>query len=343
MNRGVAVYKGKVYVGAVDGRLIALDAATGKQAWTAMTVEPNQAYTITGAPRVARGKVFIGNGGGDFGGRGYVSAYDAESGKLVWRFYTVPGDPKAKPDGAASDNVMKKLAEPTWFGQWYKYGGGGHVWNALVFDPDYNQVYMATGNGLPWSYYHRSEGKGDNLFIAAIVAVDADTGKYKWHSQESPGDAWDYDSISDMTLADLSINGQVRKVLIHPPKNGFMYVLDRKTGKVVSAEPFVPGINWASHIDLVTGRPAINPQAYYKDQPWIGIPGGGKRRSRLRRILRNKSPRLGWSPRVKATTTNTARAATAPPRLTAMSFRICAARPCCRVWRHGKASLSTGR
>ena len=275
VNRGVAVYKGKVYVGAVDGRLIALDAATGKQVWSAMTVEPNQAYTITGAPRVARGKVFIGNAGADFGGRGYVSAYDVESGKLVWRFYTVPGDPKAKPDGAASDDVMKKIAEPTWFGQWYKYGGGGHVWNALVFDPDFNQVYMATGNGVPWHYHHRSDGKGDNLFIAAIVAVDADTGKYKWHYQETPGDAWDYDSISDMTLADLTINGQVRKVLIHPPKNGFMYVLDRKTGKVVSAEPFVPGVNWASHVDIATGKPAINPQAYYKDEPWVGIPGGG--------------------------------------------------------------------
>jgi quinohemoprotein ethanol dehydrogenase len=275
VNRGVAVYKGKVYVGAVDGRLIALDAATGKEAWSAMTVEPNQAYTITGAPRVARGKVFIGNGGADFGGRGYVSAYDADTGKLVWRFFTVPGDPQAKPDGAASDDVLKKVAAPTWSGEWYKYGGGGHVWNALVYDPDFNQVYMATGNGVPWNYYLRSDGKGDNLFIAAIVAVDADTGKYQWHYQETPGDAWDFDSIADMTLADLTIDGQVRKVLIHPPKNGFMYVLDRKTGKVISAEPFVPGVNWATHVDVATGKPAIDPKAYYKDEAWVGIPGGG--------------------------------------------------------------------
>jgi quinohemoprotein ethanol dehydrogenase len=275
VNRGVAIYKGKVYVGTVDGRLVALDAATGKPVWTAMTVEPNKVYTITGAPRVARGKVFIGNAGADFGGRGYVSAYDAETGKLVWRFYTVPGDPAAKPDGAASDEVLAKTALPTWFGQWYKYGGGGHVWNSLVFDPDFKQVYMATGNGLPWHYYHRSEGKGDNLFIASVVAVDADTGRYKWHYQETPGDAWDYDSVADMTLADLSINGQVRKVLIHPPKNGFMYVLDRKTGKVISAEPFVPGVNWATHVDIATGRPAINAAALYKDQPWTGVPGGG--------------------------------------------------------------------
>jgi len=276
VNRGVAVYQGRVYLGAVDGRLIALDAATGKPVWTAVTTPPNSTYAITGAPRVARGKVFIGNAGADFGGRGYVSAYDTASGKLVWRFYTVPSDPKAKPDGAASDDVLAKTARPTWFGNdWYKYGGGGHVWNSLVFDPDFNQVYMATGNGLPWNYEIRSEGKGDNLFTASIVAVDADTGKYKWHYQETPGDAWDFDSMSDMTQAELTINGQVRKVLIHPPKNGFMYVLDRSNGKLLSAEPFVPGINWASHVDIATGKPAINPKARYKNEPWVGSPGGG--------------------------------------------------------------------
>lgn len=276
VNRGVAVYRGKVYFGAVDGRLIALDAATGKPVWSVMTVAPNMQYTITGAPRVARGKVFIGNAGADFGGRGYVSAYDAESGKLVWRFFTVPSDPKAKPDGAASDDVLAKTARPTWFGNdWPRYGGGGHVWNALVFDPDFNQVYMATGNGLPWNHEIRSEGKGDNLFIASIVAVDADTGKYKWHYQETPGDAWDFDSISDMTQAELRINGQLRKVLIHPPKNGFMYVLDRSNGKLLSAEPFVPNINWASHVDIATGRPAVDPKARYKDEPFVGTPGGG--------------------------------------------------------------------
>lgn len=276
VNRGVAVYKGKVYLGTVDGRLIAIDAKTGKHLWVARTVEPNSTYTITGAPRVAHDKVFIGNAGADFGGRGYVSAYDAETGKMVWRFYTVPAAPGAQPDGAASDEVLANLAAPTWHGKtWQKTGGGGHVWNALVYDPDFNQVYMATGNGLPWSHYERSEGKGDNLFIASIVAVDADTGKYKWHYQESPGDAWDYDSISDMTLADLTIDGKPRKVLIHPPKNGFMYVLDRETGKVISAAPYVPGVNWASHIDIATGKPAIRPEARYKDKPFVGIPGGG--------------------------------------------------------------------
>jgi quinohemoprotein ethanol dehydrogenase len=267
VNRGVAVYKGKVYVGTVDGRLIAIDAKTGKHVWVARTVEPNSTYTITGAPRVARDKVFIGNAGADFGGRGYVSAYDVETGEMVWRFYTVPAARGAQPDGAASDEVLAKTALPTWHGEtWQRTGGGGHVWNALVYDPDFNQIYMATGNGLPWSHYQRSEGKGDNLFIASIVAVDADTGNYKWHYQESPGDAWDYDSISDMTLADLTIDGKPRQVILHAPKNGFFYVIDRTNGKLISANNFVP-VNWASHIDLKTGRPVeLKPANSYDDQ-----------------------------------------------------------------------------
>ena len=232
-------------------------------------------YSITGAPRVARGKVFIGNGGAEFGGRGYVSAYDTESGKLVWRFYVVPGDPAAKPDGAASDEALARIARPTWFGDWYKYGGGGHVWNALVYDPDLNQLYLATGNGYPWNRTHRSAGQGDNLFLASIVAVDADTGRYKWHYQEVPGEEWDYDSISDMALIDAQISGQMKKVLLHAPKNGFFYVLDRQTGKLLSAEPFIANINWATHVDLTTGRPAIPEEARYKTAPWLGIPGGG--------------------------------------------------------------------
>jgi quinohemoprotein ethanol dehydrogenase len=276
VNRGVAVYKGKVYLATIDGRLIAIDAKTGKHVWVARAVEPNSTYSITGAPRVARGKVFIGNAGADFGGRGYVSAYDAETGEMVWRFYTVPPAPGSQPDGAASDEVLATLAAPTWHGEvWKKTGGGGHVWNSIVYDPDFNHLYMATGNGLPWSHHIRSDGKGDNLFISSIIAVDADTGKYKWHYQETPGESWDYDAVSDMTLAELPINGQPRKVLIHPPKNGFLYVLDRETGKVISAEPYVPGVNWATHVDLTTGRPAIRPEARYKDKPFVGIPGGG--------------------------------------------------------------------
>jgi len=275
-NRGAAVYHGKVYAGTLDGRLIALDAATGKLIWSVMTVPANQRYTITGAPRVARGKVFIGNAGADFGARGYVSAYDAETGRLAWRFYTVPGDPHAKPDGAASDRVLAEVARATWSGEGYRYGGGGGtVWNALVYDPDFNQLYLGTGNGYPWNGRFRSGGGGDNLFVASIVALDADTGRYKWHYQETPGDSWDYDSIADITLVDLPIGGQSRKVLLHAPKNGFFYVVDRRTGKLVSATPFVPGVNWASRIDPATGRPVIAPAAEYFDQPWIGRPAAG--------------------------------------------------------------------
>jgi quinohemoprotein ethanol dehydrogenase len=274
-NRGVAAYHGRVYVGALDGRLIALDAATGKPVWSVMTVEPHRPYTVTGAPRVARGKVYIGNAGADFGGRGYVSAYDADTGRLVWRFYTVPGDPAAPPDGAASDEVLKTLARPTWFGHWYRYGGGGHVWNSLVYDPDFNQIYFGTGNGYPWNQNFRSAGHGDNLFISSIVAVDADTGKYRWHYQETPGDTWDFDAIADITLVDLKFGDRMRKVLLHAPKNGFFYVLDRATGKLISAAPYVPGINWATRVDPVTGRPDIAPQARYHLDPWVGRPGGG--------------------------------------------------------------------
>jgi len=275
-NRGAAVYHGKVYVGTLDGRLIALDAGTGKLIWSVITAPANHRYTITGAPRVARGKVFIGNAGADFGARGFVSAYDSETGRLIWRFYTVPGDPGAKPDGAASDRALAAIARPTWSGDVSRYGGGGGtVWNALVYDPDFNQLYLGTGNGYPWNRGFRSAGRGDNLFVASVVALDADTGRYKWHYQETPGDSWDYDSIEDITLVDLPIGGAVRKVLLHAPKNGFFYVIDRRTGKLLSATPFVPGVNWATRIDPTTGHPVIAPAAQYSDQPWIGRPAAG--------------------------------------------------------------------
>jgi quinohemoprotein ethanol dehydrogenase len=273
-NRGVAVYRGKVYVGAVDGRLIALDAANGHLIWSTATTPPGSLYSITGAPRAAHGKIFIGNAGADFGGRGYVSAYDAASGRLIWRFYTVPGDPAAPPDGAASDEVLARVARPTWFGEWYRHGGGGHVWNAIVYDPDFNRLYFGTGNGYPWNQNFRSSDRGDNLFVSSIVAVDADTGRYVWHYQEAPGDRWDFDSVADITLVDLTLDGKPRKVLLHAPKDGFFYVIDRQSGKLLSAKPFVP-VNWATHVDLKTGRPAIVPAARYKDTPFTGRPGGG--------------------------------------------------------------------
>jgi len=275
VNRGVAVYKGRVYVGTIDARLIALDAATGAVAWSVATAPAGSTYSITGAPRVARDKVFIGNGGGEFGGRGYVSAYDTASGKLVWRFYVVPGAPDAKPDGAASDAILEKLARPTWFGDdWYQYGGGGQTWNALTYDPDLKQLYLATGNGFPWNREFRSAGKGDNLFISSIVALDADTGQYKWHYQETPGDQWDYDAVQNMSLAELDIRGGKRKVLLHAPKNGFFYVLDRKSGEVLSAQPYVT-VTWAKNVDLKTGRPVETAGVRYGIAPAIVAPGAG--------------------------------------------------------------------
>jgi quinohemoprotein ethanol dehydrogenase len=276
VNRGAAVYRGKVFVGTFDGRLVALDAATGQEAWTAVTFDPDSMHAISGAPRVGHGLVFIGNSGGEFGGRGFVSAYNADTGQLAWRFYTVPGDP-AKPDGAASDDVIAAKVQATWSGKHNEYRGGGNVWNSIVYDPELDQVYLATGNGYPWLRTFRSEGKGDNLFICSVVALDAATGKYKWHYQETPGDIWDYDSVADMILADLPVEGQVRKVLMHSPKNGFFYNLDRRTGELISTAPYVAGINWAKSIDMKTGRPVENSNARFDElkKPFTASPGEG--------------------------------------------------------------------
>lgn len=261
VNRGAAYSDGRLFFGTVDGRLIALDARTGKQIWRVQTTDPKQPMAISGAPRVARGKVFIGFGGADQGMRGYVSAYDEKTGRLAWRFYTVPGKPGEK-DGAASDDVLERMAEPTWAGEWWKIGGGGTVWDSIVYDAAMNRLYIGVGNGGPWNRGIRSAGKGDNLFIGSIVALDPDTGKYLWHYQETPGDQWDFTSTQQMTLADLTIGGRSRKVILHAPKNGFFYVIDRETGKPLSADKYVP-VNWADRVDLKTGRPIINPQARY--------------------------------------------------------------------------------
>ncbi|HCC46277.1 MAG TPA: PQQ-dependent dehydrogenase, methanol/ethanol family, partial [Gammaproteobacteria bacterium] len=221
VNRGVAVYKGHVYFGSLDGRMFALNAETGQVVWEVDTIiDRSRYYTITGAPRVANDKVFIGNGGAEFGVRGYVTAYDAQTGDEVWRFFTVPGDP-AKP----FENEAMEMAAASWKGTTYwEYGGGGTVWNSIVYDPDFNQVYLGVGNGSPWTREVRSPGGGDNLFLSSIVALDADTGDYKWHYQTTPGDNWDYTAVQDIALADMNIDGADRKVLLQAPKNGFFYV-----------------------------------------------------------------------------------------------------------------------
>jgi quinohemoprotein ethanol dehydrogenase len=257
-TRGLAWWNGKVYVGTLDGRLIALDARTGAPVWTRMTVKPGDTNYITGAPRVFDGKIIVGFGGADVGpARGYVSTYDAETGRLLWRWYIVPGNPA---DGF--ENSAMKMAAKTWSGHWWKYGGGGTVWNAMSYDPELKTVYIGTGNGSPWNHKARSEGKGDNLFLASIVALDSATGAYKWHYQVNPGESWDFTATNDMAFADLVIRGTRHKVLMTAPKNGFFYVMDRRTGKLLSAEP-IAKVNWASKIDLRSGRPVENPQARY--------------------------------------------------------------------------------
>jgi quinohemoprotein ethanol dehydrogenase len=283
VNRGVAVYDGKVFVGVIDGRLVALDAVTGSVVWQTVTVDQTLPYTITGAPRVANGLVYIGNGGAEYGVRGYVSAYDASNGQLRWRFYTVPGDPSKGPDHAASDPVMAKAAA-TWSGQWWKLGGGGTVWDAIVYDHDFDQVIIGVGNGSPWNRQLRSPGGGDNVFLSSIVALEARTGAYKWHYQTTPGDTWDYTATQPIVLADLSIDGTPRKVAMQAPKNGFFYVLDRRNGQLISARPFLPmapaknappgaPVSWAYDIDMATGRPVENPEARYPGASALVRPG----------------------------------------------------------------------
>ncbi len=259
VNRGVAVWQGKVFVGTLDGRLVALDAASGKPVWETLTIDPKYPYTITGAPRVVKGKVLIGNGGAEFGVRGYISAYDASSGKMVWRFYTVPGDPSQPYESP----ILEKAAR-TWTGQRGKLGVGGTVWDSIAYDPDLDLVYFGVGNGTPWPRRARSSQGGDNLFICSVVALKAETGEYVWHYQETPGDTWDFDSAESIVLADVTINQSPRKVLLHAPKNGFFYVLDRATGELLSAKPYT-AVSWATSIDLKTGRPVENPQARYEE------------------------------------------------------------------------------
>jgi quinohemoprotein ethanol dehydrogenase len=269
VSRGIAAWKGKIIVATLDGRLIALDARTGKPVWTTQTFDKAQPYTITGAPRVFDGKVVIGNGGADLGARGFVGAYDADTGKPLWRFYVTPDNPTK-----GFENAAMAMAAKTWRGEWWKLGGGGAPWDSITYDPKLKLVYFGTGNGAPLVQQYRSPGGGDNLFLCSVVAVNADTGKYAWHYQEVPGEEWDYDCNQTLIQADLKIGGRMRQVLMHAPKDGFFYVLDRKTGKVISAKNYVP-VTWAKGIDPKTGRPIINPEARYDTTPVLVTPGPG--------------------------------------------------------------------
>jgi quinohemoprotein ethanol dehydrogenase len=268
VSRGLAVHQGKVIAATLDGRLFALDAANGQLLWSVLTIDPDKSYTITGAPRMVGDKVIIGNSGADYGVRGYVSAYDPDSGEQLWRFYTVPGDP-AKPQESAA----LEMALATWSGdEWYKTGGGGTVWNSMAFDPELNLLYFGTGNGTPWSREQRSPGGGDNLFLSSVIAVNPDTGEYVWHYQTTPGESWNFSAVESIVLTEFEVDGQQRKVLIQAPKNGFFYVLDRQTGELLSAEKYM-NLNWASHVDMETGRPVEYPYARYKEQGRLVVPG----------------------------------------------------------------------
>ena len=267
VNRGVAVYEGRVVVGVLDGRLEALDAKTGQREWSVVTVDQSKPYTITGAPRVVDGKVLIGNGGAELGVRGYLSAYDIDSGDLVWRFYTVPNPEKA-PDNAASDPVFARAANDSWGD-----GGGGTVWDSIVYDGENNSIIFGVGNGSPWNQSVRDPSGGDNLFLSSIVSVDADTGTYRWHFQTTPGDNWDYTATQTIILATLPLgpDGADRRVVMQAPKNGFFYVLDAATGEFISGEAFVP-VDWATGLDA-DGRPLEVPEARYGEEPVLIAPG----------------------------------------------------------------------
>ncbi|WP_374528511.1 PQQ-dependent dehydrogenase, methanol/ethanol family [Novosphingobium sp.] len=271
VNRGVALYGDKVYVGTLDGRLVALDQKTGKVAFEKVVVPDQQNYTITGAPRVVKGKILLGSGGAEYKARGYLAAYDPQTGDELWKFHTVPGNPA---DGF--ENKAMEEAAKTWGNsKWWELGGGGTVWDSITYDPATNLVFFGTGNAEPWNPSANGRA-GDSLYTSSIVAVDADTGEYKWHFQETPEDRWDYDSDAQITVADIDVNGQKRHVVLHAPKNAYFYVLDAKTGEFLSAKPFAPQ-TWTTGIDPKTGRPTINPEAKYEQtgKPFLALPGAG--------------------------------------------------------------------
>lgn len=269
VNRGVAVSKGAVFVGSLDGRLIKLDAETGAKLWEIDTTGSKVHYTITGAPRVVKGKVIIGNGGAEYGVRGYVSAYDEGSGELLWRFFTVPGDPSEP-----FEHPELEQAAGTWSGEWWKVGGGGTVWDSMAYDAELDLLYVGTGNGSPWSRTHRSPGGGDNLYLSSILALDPDDGRLVWYYQTTPGDNWDYTATQHIMLADLEIAGEQRAVLMQAPKNGFFYVLDRATGELLAAEKYAEA-TWATHVDRETGRPVESASSDYDEAPRIIRPSPG--------------------------------------------------------------------
>ncbi|TRD11595.1 PQQ-dependent dehydrogenase, methanol/ethanol family [Erythrobacter insulae] len=277
VNRGLAAYGDSLFLGTLDGRLVALDRDTGTVKWETVTVDQTQSYTVTGAPRVIDGKVIIGNGGAEFGVRGYIAAYDVNDGSELWRFYTVPDGN----EGGESPQYLQDAAE-TWNTEVLAgndaIGGGGTVWDSMAYDPDLNLLYIGVGNGSPWNRAYRSPGEdgtgeGDNLYLSSIVAIRPDTGEYVWHYQTTPGETWDFTATQHIMLADMEIEGKERQVLMQAPKNGFFYVIDRATGEFISGDPYV-AVNWATGIDD-NGRPIENPETRIDKtgQPAMVTPG----------------------------------------------------------------------
>ncbi len=269
VNRGLAIYQNMIIAPIIDGRLEALDAATGKVVWESRVAYPQDNYTITMAPRIAKGKVIVGVAGGEYPVRGFFSAFDANTGHFEWKFYTVPGDP-SKP----FENPALEKAATTWAGEWWKFGGGASVWDGMAYDPEADLLYVGTGNGGPWPEALRQSKGKDNLFVASILAVKPDTGELKWYYQPVPGDSWDYDSVQQLLLADLTIKGRPRKVIMQANKDGFYYVLDRVTGQFISGQPFTT-VTWAKGLDELTGRPIVNPDAHYGSSTITLAPGTG--------------------------------------------------------------------
>jgi PQQ-dependent dehydrogenase (methanol/ethanol family) len=274
-SRGIALYEGKVFVAVLDGRIQALDATTGKMLWSSWAIpEPKpgeiSSYSLTMAPRVAKGKVFIGNAGAEFPPfRGYLAAFDVNTGKELWKFYMTPGDPSK-----GFENKAMEAAAKTWAGKWWEQGGGGSMWDGMAYDPDENLVYIGTGNGATWAADVRNGGRQpqflDNLYIASIVAINADNGQYKWHYQTTPGDQWDYDAIQHLLLADIRINNQNRKVIMQANKNGYFYVIDRTNGQFISASEMAP-VSWARGIDPKTGKVDFHPDALYSAEKGVTV------------------------------------------------------------------------
>jgi quinohemoprotein ethanol dehydrogenase len=269
VNRGIAIYQNLIIAPIIDGRLEALDAQTGKPVWESRVAYPQDNYSITMAPRIAKGKVIIGVSGSEYPVRGFFSAFDALTGRFAWKFYTVPGDPSKPFESAA----MKKASE-TWSPEAWKMGGGGSVWDGMAYDPEADLFYVGTGNAGPWPEQVRKSHGKDNLYACSILAVKPDTGELKWYFQVVPGDSWDYDSVQQLMLADVTIKGRPRKVIMQANKDGFYYVLDRVTGQFISGQPWVQ-VNWAKGLDEATGRPIVNEEAHYGGETVMLTPGPG--------------------------------------------------------------------